>query len=147
MLQKINIAVMAMAAWLKSWFVAASVSRELSAMDRRLSRIDRDRRRAIAQLKKHQKILQRLHDDYMHAWSSRWEDATAEIHRTDELIRQYESTVSALREQVQIRDDITIPNLLGSMRVVKSQLETQISIENMRQHAIADDIIKRRDTA
>lgn len=111
--------------WLKSWFVAAKVSRELSGTNQLLGSLEAERRNVERRLDQRERELtaieKRLRTDL--------EDAK----RTS---RRYESSLEELREKNHVLE-VTIQTLVASHKLLMERYDTEASIEVRRRVAVS----------
>lgn len=128
--------------WLRSWFIGSGVSRQLFMVDRRLDLLERNRNQVVTQLKKQERDLRRIHSAFQSEWESAWQSAESDMESSRSLIKQYEAEIEALRIQIQIRDDLTIPGLTNNFKVIEAQNHAMIAMETQRRQTALDGSIR-----
>ena len=120
--------------YLKSWFVASKVSRQLMDSDRRLKLLDLACAATALQFHRHQKNFDKT-----------YERATEEIERSSVLIKQFEEALAKERAANRVHEK-TIEGLVAQNDTFVKTWETQSAIEVMRRvgakpRDLRDDIL------
>ncbi len=107
--------------YLRSWFIASKVSRQLLESEQQLVSLERDCGIARKTLERYQRILTRT-----------YERATDQIERSDNLVRQYEEALEKERAANRVHEK-TIEGLVAQSETFVKRWETQAAVEVMKQ--------------
>ena len=133
--------------WVKSWFVTARVSRQLDAMAQRLDDLETSRVATVAQLRKRERDLHKIHAlflreqaSFLDQWNNTWESAQTDFESNQFLIKQYESQIEAMQMELTIYKDLIVPDLTGVIKTMSSANETVIALDSQRRQMLIDPI-------
>ncbi|KKN88354.1 hypothetical protein LCGC14_0249170 [marine sediment metagenome] len=107
--------------YLRSWFIASKVSRQLGESEQRLTALERDCGIAKKLFERYQRNLERIFDQ-----------AQEHIERASILTKQYEEALEKERAANRVHEK-TIEGLVAQSETFVKRWETQTAVEVMKQ--------------
>ena len=114
--------------WFRSWFVAARVTREIADFKRRLNTLDRRRKAVSRRITKRERHFLSI----AKAWDVEKLEMQRELNEAKNTERSYEEEIERLRSSLQVCEDITIPALTASHRLILERLDADLAVEVRR---------------
>ena len=118
--------------WLKSWWGLGRVSRQLSALDRRLDQLEQEKKRLETSREDHYESLLIL-DGEIGAMVS---EAKEDLEKADALVKRYEVELEAARTQIQIYEELTVPTMTSQFKTVMETADA-LTAEQVRRRVAA----------
>ena len=118
--------------WLKSWWGLGRVSHQLSALDRRLDRLEKDRRCIEGRVESDWELIHDKHESI----SGDVARITELFAEKEALVKRYEEELDAARSKILTYEESTIPTLVAANATYKDMWDA-ISAEQIRRRVAA----------
>ena len=112
--------------------------RKLRSLDNRLDSLESQRDHVIKDLQKRRDSLETLQNTV----ASEVEALATSVLRTDKLVKRYETELVAVRAQLRVAEESTIPALVASNKVLLARWEAETAIQVRRQ--VAASVVEDR---
>lgn len=117
---------MSLFSWLRSWFVGAKVVREVNYLLQKSEEAVAKREALNATLAKDLQEFRKLQ-----------EAVERDLEKAEQLAESHGKALDAMRHELKIATDVTIPTLVQAHRLVLSRYDAEVAIQVHRQSAVS----------